>query len=256
MISSIGFLIFFGRSLQRKALLTITFDGIIDSSSNSSVGYIPFQDIERFCIVVFDRCGNGMKIRRGYLLHHFSTGSHLGKMGRFVRRARCYESGKHGAREERLLVVDLGLGEIVASDLRETRHRAEIQQLGKFGGLSRTKTKRGEVVLVDAGICGQRDGGQKLLDCLVFLAMYRQLLSLDFFQAQVVLEAHGNGLVQREPQGFIAGWMSSNTAEERIRRGGWVGGWTACLRDCNGSRGSQSEDGQKRGYRCREENRI
>lgn len=50
-ISSIGFLIYLGRALQRKPLLTITFDGIIDSTSGSSVGYIPFQDIERFCIV-------------------------------------------------------------------------------------------------------------------------------------------------------------------------------------------------------------
>lgn len=50
-ISSIIFLIYLGRALQRKPLLTITFDGIIDSSSVSSVGYIPFQDIEGFCIV-------------------------------------------------------------------------------------------------------------------------------------------------------------------------------------------------------------
>ncbi|MGB8452014.1 MAG: STM3941 family protein [Anaerocolumna sp.] len=50
-ISGIGFLIYLGRALQRKPLLTITFDGIIDSTSGSSVGYIPFQDIERFCII-------------------------------------------------------------------------------------------------------------------------------------------------------------------------------------------------------------
>ncbi len=48
---SIDFLIFLGRALQRKPLLTITFDGIIDSSLSGSVGYISFQDIERFCIV-------------------------------------------------------------------------------------------------------------------------------------------------------------------------------------------------------------
>ena len=49
-LSGTGFLIYLGRALQRKPLLTITFDGIIDSSSVNSVGYIPFQDIERFCI--------------------------------------------------------------------------------------------------------------------------------------------------------------------------------------------------------------
>jgi hypothetical protein len=47
----IYFLLSLGRSVQRKPLLTITFDGIIDSSSNSSVGFIPFQDIDKFCIV-------------------------------------------------------------------------------------------------------------------------------------------------------------------------------------------------------------
>ncbi len=51
LVSGIAFLIYLGRALQRKPLLTITFDGIIDSSSGSSVGYIPFQDIERFCII-------------------------------------------------------------------------------------------------------------------------------------------------------------------------------------------------------------
>ncbi len=50
-VSGIGFLIYLGRSLQKKPLLTITFDGIIDSSSGSSVGFISFRDIERFCII-------------------------------------------------------------------------------------------------------------------------------------------------------------------------------------------------------------
>jgi len=51
MVSGIGFLVYLGRSLQKKPLLAITFDGIIDSSSGGSVGYIPFQDIKSFCIV-------------------------------------------------------------------------------------------------------------------------------------------------------------------------------------------------------------
>ncbi|WMJ85566.1 STM3941 family protein [Anaerocolumna sp. MB42-C2] len=58
MLSFTGFLIYLGRVLQRKPLLTITFDGIIDSSSVNSVGYIPFQDIKRFCIVN----NNGQKV--------------------------------------------------------------------------------------------------------------------------------------------------------------------------------------------------
>jgi len=47
----IRFLVLLMKTLQRKPLLTITFDGIVDSSSASSVGYIAYQDIARFCIV-------------------------------------------------------------------------------------------------------------------------------------------------------------------------------------------------------------
>jgi hypothetical protein len=50
-ILGIAFFVFLGRAMERKPLLTITFDGIIDSSSQGSVGYIPFQDIENFIIV-------------------------------------------------------------------------------------------------------------------------------------------------------------------------------------------------------------
>lgn len=48
---TIRLIILMGKALQKKPLITITFDGIIDSSDGSSVGYIPFLDIESFCIV-------------------------------------------------------------------------------------------------------------------------------------------------------------------------------------------------------------
>lgn len=50
-ILGIAFFILLSRAMEHKPLLTITFDGIIDSSSQGSVGYIPFQDIENFIIV-------------------------------------------------------------------------------------------------------------------------------------------------------------------------------------------------------------
>lgn len=50
-IFSISFLIYLTKILQKKPLITITFDGIIDSTSDNSVGYIPFGDIENFLIV-------------------------------------------------------------------------------------------------------------------------------------------------------------------------------------------------------------
>lgn len=46
----IAFIILCGKTRIKKPLLTITFDGIIDSSTNS-VGYIPFKDIKQFTIV-------------------------------------------------------------------------------------------------------------------------------------------------------------------------------------------------------------
>lgn len=48
---SISFFIYLTRILQKKPLITITFDGIIDSSSDNSVGYIPFGDIDKFLII-------------------------------------------------------------------------------------------------------------------------------------------------------------------------------------------------------------
>lgn len=45
------FLILLSRTLESTPLLTITFDGITDCSSKSSVGFISFQDIEEFSII-------------------------------------------------------------------------------------------------------------------------------------------------------------------------------------------------------------
>jgi len=42
------------KASQKKSLITITFDGIIDSSSKGSVGLLSYQDIEQFCIVAED----------------------------------------------------------------------------------------------------------------------------------------------------------------------------------------------------------
>lgn len=42
------------KASQKKPLITITFDGIIDSSSKNSIGMLSFQDIEQFCIAEED----------------------------------------------------------------------------------------------------------------------------------------------------------------------------------------------------------
>lgn len=50
-VFTIGFFVCLSKILQKKPLITITFDGIIDSSSEKSIGYIPFGDIEKFLVI-------------------------------------------------------------------------------------------------------------------------------------------------------------------------------------------------------------
>ncbi len=50
-VFTIGFFIALSKTLQKKPLITITFDGIIDSSSEKSTGYIPFGDIDKLLII-------------------------------------------------------------------------------------------------------------------------------------------------------------------------------------------------------------
>lgn len=47
----IVFFIILNKTLQKRPLITITFDGIIDCSSDKSVGFIPFGDIDKFLIM-------------------------------------------------------------------------------------------------------------------------------------------------------------------------------------------------------------
>lgn len=50
-VFTIRFFIALSKTLQKKPLITITFDGIIDSSSEKSVGYIAFGDIDKFLMI-------------------------------------------------------------------------------------------------------------------------------------------------------------------------------------------------------------
>ncbi|SHO49186.1 STM3941 family protein [Anaerocolumna xylanovorans] len=53
-IFSISCIMNLSKASQKKPLITITFDGIIDGSSKNSIGMLSYQDIERFCIVKED----------------------------------------------------------------------------------------------------------------------------------------------------------------------------------------------------------
>ena len=85
------------------------------------------------------------------------------------------------------------------------------------------KAQRGQVLLVDAEVAGERDGGQKVLQRLVLLPLERFFAVFGFLQAQIVLEAERDGLVQRELEGLIAGRTGGHAAEEGVGGGGGVG---------------------------------
>lgn len=53
-IFGIRSIMYLSKASQKKPLITITFDGIIDSSSKGSIGFLSYQDMEEFCIVEED----------------------------------------------------------------------------------------------------------------------------------------------------------------------------------------------------------
>ena len=78
------------------------------------------------------------------------------------------------------------------------------------------KTLCCEIVLVNAGGAGERDGGQKLLESLILLALYDLLAAFGFSRAQVVLQAAVHRIVERELERHIADRMRGNTPEVRV----------------------------------------
>jgi len=93
--------------------------------------------------------------------------------------------------------VDLPLGQGVVGYFGETggcdAARKECAELAEDCG---TKSLRGEIVLMDAGVSGEGDGGQELLERLVLFPLNGHLGVLDFLEAEVVFQAHADGLVE------------------------------------------------------------
>ena len=192
-----------------------------------------------------------MQIGRGHLLHHLAAGRHPGEVGGSLRGAGALPGGNHRAGEERLLEVNLALGEVVAGDEGEPRRNdAAGKERGEVFDDAGAKAQRGQILLVDAEIAGERDGGQELLQGLFLLALERLFAVFGFLEAQVVLEAESDGIVERELEGLISGRADCDAAEEGVGGRGGVGRLSREARrrgreDCDGDknrRGRMPED--------------
>ena len=169
--------------------------------------------------------GDGVKIGRGHLLDHLFAGRHLGVVSGFLRCARGLPSGDDRTGKQRLIEVNLALGEVIAGDIGKPRgHHATGKHGRKQLDDAGAKTHRDKVLLVDAGFARERDGGQKLLQSLVLFSPERRFVVFGFLQSQVVLKAAAHGVVQRELQRLIAGRTDRHAAEKRIVLRGGVGG--------------------------------
>ena len=136
--------------------------------------------------------------------------------------------------------MDLPLGEVVAGDERETRgHLPAGKQPAELGDDAWPEAQRRKIVLVDAGVSGERNGGQKLLQRFVLVPLDGLFKALGFFQAEVVPEASLDRIIERELQSLIAKRLRGYAAEKR------VGGRGGIRRLRAGSRAGQEHDGAK-----------
>jgi hypothetical protein len=132
--------------------------------------------------------------------------------------------------------VDLPLGQVVAGDFREPGgHLAAGKKRGKHLYDAWSKAQGSQVLLVDAEIAANRDGGQKFLERLVLLPLKRLFAIFSLLQTEVVLEAETDGVVQRELEGLIADRMGGDAAKKRVGGGGRVGGLRRRSRSSEGS---------------------
>jgi hypothetical protein len=157
-------------------------------------------------VVHFAGVGDGMKIGRRNLLHHLAARRHFGKMGRFLACAGSLKACDHGAGEEHLVEVDLPFGKFVAGDEGDPGgHHAAGKKLAELLEDAEAEALRDQVLLMDAGIASQSDGGQKFLDGFFLFSLERLFVVLGFLEAKVVFKAASYSFVQREPEGLIAG---------------------------------------------------
>jgi hypothetical protein len=190
---------------------------------------------QSFGVVNFAGGGKGVQIGRSHLLHHFVARGHSGEIGSAFRRSGRLPCGNHRKGKKHLAVVNLALGHFVAGN---SRNSAKPELLHDAGA----EAFRNQIQLVNAGIAGKRDGGQKILQGLVLLPLARFLAIFSFLQAQVVLEAETDGVIQRELQNLIGGWARGHAAKESVGGRSRVGSLGRNPR----RRGREGQDREKR----------
>ena len=100
---------------------------------------------------------------------------------------------------------------------------------------------------MDAKRTTDRDGGQKVLKSLVFQAQEGLFAAFCLSQAEIILEAEADCLVERELESLIVGRMGGDAAEEGVDGGGRIGG----LGKCSWSGCRQRENQRQRGKKNR-----
>ena len=79
-------------------------------------------------------------------------------------------------------------------------------------------------MLVDAGIAHEVDGGQKLLEGLIFLCVVGLFAGFGFAEAEVVFEAAADCVVEGELEDVVGDRVGGDAAVEGIVGGGGIGG--------------------------------
>ncbi len=131
----------------------------------------------------------------------------------------AFQPCDHRPGKQDLVVVDLSLGQVVARDEREPRRQlAAGKQRRELANHLGPEPQRRQVVHVVAGVAGQRDGGQKLLQRLVLFAVQRLFAVFGFFQPQIVFQAALDGVVQRQLQRLARHRLRGHAAPEGIGR--------------------------------------
>src|SRR5581483_1195725 len=142
---------------------------------------------------------------------------HLCEISRPGSSPRRFIAGDHRSGEERLAEVNLRGRQIIAGEGRKSRRRLpgwkKSLEFRKKGWL---ESLRHQIVLVVACTARKRDGGQKLLQSLILLALQRQFAAFCLFEAEIVLEAAAHCLIERELQHLIGCRLQRDAAPERV----------------------------------------
>jgi len=159
-------------------------------------------------VVDFTGGCDGVEISGSDLLDDFSAGGHFGEVSGAGGGSRGAVAGDYGTRKEGLFVLKLALGEGVLGDERKAGRddaagKEEEEGLDEAG----TEAEGGEVVLIKAGVAGEGDGGEELLERLGLLGVDGEFLGFDFLEAKVGVEAAADGVVEGELEDFVGGGL-------------------------------------------------